>query len=72
LSKRQEFKNADADTLALAERNDGRQSEAQVEAFESGIPQARVIRLPHASHYVFVSNEADVLREVNAFLDQLP
>jgi len=31
-----------------------------------------VVRLPHADHYVFRSNEADVLREVNAFIAGLP
>jgi non-heme chloroperoxidase len=31
------------------------------------MPSARV-RLPHADHFVFLSNEADVLREMNAFL----
>jgi non-heme chloroperoxidase len=41
-------------------------------AFESGVPSARVIRLPNASHYVFRSNEAEVLRAMNDFLDKLP
>ena len=45
---------------------------AQAKAFENGVPSARVVRLPHANHYVFVSNEADVLREMNAFLGSLP
>jgi non-heme chloroperoxidase len=40
-------------------------------AFESGVPSARVVRLPHASHVVFRSNEADVLREMNAFIGSL-
>jgi hypothetical protein len=31
-----------------------------------------VVRLPHANHYVFFSNEEDVLREMNAFLGSLP
>jgi len=30
-----------------------------------------VVRLPYADHYVFRSNEADVLREMNAFMDGL-
>lgn len=47
-------------------------SEAQAKAFERGVPSARVVRLPHASHYVFRSNEADVLREMNAFIASLP
>jgi non-heme chloroperoxidase len=46
--------------------------EIVVKAFESGIPSARVVRLPDAHHYVFLSNESDVLREVTAFLRGLP
>jgi non-heme chloroperoxidase len=42
--------------------------EAQAKAFEKGVRSARVVRLPHANHYVFLSNEADVLREMRAFL----
>jgi non-heme chloroperoxidase len=41
---------------------------AQVKAFESGLPSARVVRIPNANHYVFLSNEADVLREMNTFI----
>jgi non-heme chloroperoxidase len=44
---------------------------AQAKAFEDGLPTAKVVRLPRANHYVFLSNEADVLREVNAFLAAL-
>ena len=40
-------------------------------SFEAGVPSAKVVRIPHADHYVFRSNEADVLREVNAFADGL-
>ena len=43
-------------------------SESRVKAFEAGVPSARVVRLAHANHYVFLSNEADVLREMRAFL----
>ena len=45
---------------------------AQADAFEKGVPSAHVVRLAHASHYVFRSNEADVLREMNAFIGGLP
>jgi len=41
-------------------------------AFEHGVPSARVVRIPNATHYVFQSNEADVLREMTAFLATLP
>jgi non-heme chloroperoxidase len=53
---------------AVAEAMDADVNEAQAKAFESGVPSARVVRLPHANHYVFLSNEADVLREIRAFL----
>jgi len=43
----------------------------QAKAFEIGVPSARVVRLPHASHYVFQSNESDVIREMNSFIRPL-
>ena len=45
---------------------------AQAKAFADGVPTARVVRLPHAKHDVYASNEADVLREMNSFLANLP
>ena len=33
----------------------------QADAFAAGIPSARVVRLANADHYVFRSNEADVI-----------
>jgi pimeloyl-ACP methyl ester carboxylesterase len=32
-------------------------------AFEKGVPSARVVRLKHSTHFVFISNEAEVLRK---------
>src|ERR1039457_1022648 len=52
---------------AAAEAADAARTEAQAKAFEKGVPSARVVRIAHANHFVFVSNEADVLREMNAF-----
>ena len=43
----------------------------QADAFAAAIPGAHVVRLPNADHYVFRSNEADVIREMNAFLTTL-
>ncbi len=43
---------------------------AQTSAFE-GIPTAHVVRLLNADHYIFRSNEVDVEREMNAFMDAL-
>ena len=41
---------------------------AQAGAFERALPSVRVVRIPHADHFVFRSNEADVLREMTAFI----
>lgn len=62
----------DSAARAALEARDEITTGEQAKAFESGLPSAHVVRLPHANHYVFVSNEADVLREMNAFLSSLP
>jgi len=36
--------------------------------FRTAVPQARVVELHGANHYVFYSNRADVVREMRAFL----
>jgi pimeloyl-ACP methyl ester carboxylesterase len=43
----------------------------QIAAFRRGVPNARVVVLPNANHYVFNSNEAEVLRDIRAFIDGL-
>lgn len=67
-----EFLKDDPAGRAAAEARELETLGAQAKAFETGLPSARVVRLPHASHYVFQSNEADVLREMNAFIGSLP
>ncbi len=62
----------DPATRAAFEARDEASTGGQATAFEKGVASARVVRLPHANHYVFRSNEADVLREMNAFLATLP
>jgi non-heme chloroperoxidase len=46
-------------------------TEKQVKAVKQGLPTARVITLHGANHFVFLSNETDVLRYVSAFLAEL-
>jgi hypothetical protein len=65
------FKDYPAAKAAMVEADRERFS-AQANAFEAGLPSAHVVRLANASHYVFKSNEADVIREMNAFLSKLP
>jgi len=57
---------------AAFEAKEGANVEAQVKSFETGNPAARVVRLPHADHYVFQSNEDDVIREMKTFIGNLP
>jgi len=56
---------------AAAEARDEANTSAQAQAFQTAVPQAKVVKLPHANHYVFDSNEADVLREMDAFIGGL-
>jgi pimeloyl-ACP methyl ester carboxylesterase len=37
----------------------------------AAVPTARIVELPGANLYMFLSNEADVLREIRAFADRL-
>jgi pimeloyl-ACP methyl ester carboxylesterase len=46
-------------------------TEYQAKAFENGVPTARVVRLRGAHHYIYLSNEADVLGEMRSFLSGL-
>ena len=39
-------------------------------ALEKRLPNARVVRIPFASHFIYQSNEAEVVREMNAFMDE--
>jgi non-heme chloroperoxidase len=43
----------------------------QAKVFEDGVPTAHVVRLRGADHYVYLSNEADVLRDMKFFLSTL-
>jgi non-heme chloroperoxidase len=51
---------------------DTRGTERQAAAFERQVPSARVVRIPNANHYIFQSNEADIIREINTFVNSLP
>jgi pimeloyl-ACP methyl ester carboxylesterase len=45
---------------------------ARAETFARGVPTARVVRIPNADHYVYRSNEAQVIDEMKKFLSTLP
>jgi non-heme chloroperoxidase len=39
--------------------------------FRRGVPNAHIVMIPNADHYVYLSNEAQVVAEMNTFLDKL-
>jgi non-heme chloroperoxidase len=41
-------------------------------ALQSAIPTARLIRIAGADHYIFISNQAEVLFELRSFMRRLP
>jgi pimeloyl-ACP methyl ester carboxylesterase len=63
--------NTDPSVRAAAEAYSaalGPLTEKQEKAVQDGVPTAHVVTVPNGHHYVFLSNEADVLREMRAFL----
>lgn len=44
---------------------------AWVDNFRRGVPAARIVIIPNADHYVYLSNEPQVVTEINAFLNTL-
>jgi len=46
-------------------------TERQAKAIEEAVPTAHVVRIPNANHYVYLSNQAEVLREMRAFISKL-
>lgn len=49
-----------------------RDKKAQIAAWKRQVPSAHMVLIPHATHYVFQSNEAEVLREMDNFIATLP
>jgi len=66
----QKFTSIPVPILAIFSPHDA-DDEAQAKAFEEGLDSAHVVRLPGASRLIFLSNESEVLREMNAFLGGL-
>jgi non-heme chloroperoxidase len=46
-------------------------TQKQANAISKSVPTARVISIPNANHFVFITNEADVLREMHSFIATL-
>lgn len=65
------FKNNPAALKAALSKDEARTS-AQADAFQKANPQATVLRIKDASHAIFDSNQAEVLKAMNTFIASLP
>jgi non-heme chloroperoxidase len=45
---------------------------ARADSFAHGVPTARVVRVPNADHYLYRTNEAQVIDEMKKFLSTVP
>ena len=48
----------------------GAMTERQQKSVETGVPTAHIITIPNGNHFVFLSNETECLRAVQAFLSK--
>lgn len=58
--------------LKAAQSRDEARTSALADAFQKTNPQATVLRIKDASHAIFISNEAEVLKAMNTFIASLP
>ena len=47
-------------------------TENNIELFRTGVPHGRIVELMGAHHLIYLSNQADVLRELDYFMKDLP
>jgi len=74
LEGRQKYSRIQCPVLAIYALAEGNRAagEAQANAFEKGVPSARVIRLPMARHFFFLTNETLALNQINSFIARIP
>ena len=61
----------DATRKAALVADDKARCNVWAEAFRRGVPGARVVLIPNADHYVYLSNARQVIAEMNGFLAEL-
>lgn len=62
----------DPTRAAALRTHDEQATTAQAKAFQAGIPQAHVVLIPDANHFIYTSNTDQVIREMTAFIGALP
>ena len=67
------FKDATEEApVAAFRRADAEDVEQQATAVERGVRHAKVVRLPNANHYLFITQREEVLQLLRAFVEKLP
>jgi non-heme chloroperoxidase len=61
----------DSDRKAALIVDDKARCTGWADAFRRGVPSAHIVMIPNADHYVYLTNEARVVAEMNAFLATL-
>ena len=64
------FKNVAA--KSRAEAADKKDVDADIARWRRMLPSAQIVAIPNASHYIYISNKSEVLRDINAFINTLP
>jgi pimeloyl-ACP methyl ester carboxylesterase len=75
LEGEQKYTHIDGPVLAIyafGGTSDPAPAQAQANAFEKGVSQARVVRFPRALHFFFLTNEPIALNQINMFVATLP
>jgi non-heme chloroperoxidase len=62
----------DAKAAAVATDKDRARCTDQIQSLKAHVPSAQIVVLPNADHDIYHSNEADVVRAMDAFLAKLP
>jgi pimeloyl-ACP methyl ester carboxylesterase len=65
------YARGDREALAAFEAHDSALTREQAKAVRAAAPSAQVVFLAHANHAIFLSNEAEVLREMRNFIPRL-
>jgi pimeloyl-ACP methyl ester carboxylesterase len=60
-----------AEKLKEMVARDKERNSVQADAFQAANPQARVVRIADADHFIYKSNEAEVLKEMDDFMARL-
>jgi non-heme chloroperoxidase len=61
-----------AKAAAILTAKDRTRCTEQIQFLKAHVPSAQIVVLPNADHYIYHSNEADVVRSMHTFLAKLP